>query len=262
METTKTIKEVKYKNFPLNFESQLETAMIFAERLLQFVSRGIPDFPSHGVDHSVKIIEYIDSLIEKWPLILSEEEIYLLYLGAWLHDIGNIIERTNHNITSATIINESPIIESQLGGDTRELLAWIAKAHSSSFDIMDVPTGTQEIRLRFISSIFRILDACEITNIKCPTEVYKIIEKELEHDSKMYWEAHKSIRSVKFSNPIISITVDDLEKSEFLIEKLCREIDSVKDVILSNDMTLPIVEMIEMSPYLDEPVKIIRYPRT
>ncbi|OEU43488.1 hypothetical protein BGV40_03850 [Methanosarcina sp. Ant1] len=240
---------VKYRyTFP-EFESKLEPIQYFAEKFLRFIPRNIPDYPSHGVDHSIKIIEHIDSVIEKWPLTLHDEEIYLLYLGAWLHDIGNIIDRKEHNIHSAYIINKSPILESYLGRTIQNQLAWVAKAHSSSCNIMDVPIEIGNVRLRLTSSIFRILDACEIDNTKCPSEVYQYIEKSLNPESREYWESHRSILNIKFKNSTICLEVDNKEKSSLVINHLREEIESVKDIILNNEITFPVVEVIETGLY-------------
>jgi len=240
---------VKYKYSSPEFEYKLGQIQIFAERFLRFVPRGIPDFPSHGADHSVKIIESLDSMIEKWPLLLHDEEICLLYLGAWLHDIGNILDRDKHNEHSAFIIDKSPILENYLGKVAQNQLAWIAKAHSSSCNIIQVPAEVSNVRLRFISSIFRVLDACEITNTKCPPEVYYIIEKRLNPTSKEYWESHMSILSIEFKKPNICIEVNNKAKSRLLIDHLSEEINSVKDIFLSYGVTFPVIEVKESNPY-------------
>lgn len=241
-------KAVKYEYLSTEFPDIIQIEHL-AEKFLRFIPRSIPDYPSHGVDHSIKIIKYIDSMIKNWFIDLSSEEIYLLYLAAWLHDIGNIIDRNTHNICSARIIDESPFIESLLGRITQNQLSWIAKAHSSSCDINEVPIEIGNIRLRFISALFRILDACEIINTKCPTEVYNIIEKNLSPESKKYWESHRSIISIEFKSTGICYCVTNETKSDLLIKHLRKEIESVRDIIIYNGIMFPEIIVIESKPY-------------
>lgn len=238
---------VNYEYLPPEFPDIMQIQYL-AEKFLQFIPRGIPDYPSHGVDHSLNIIKHVDSMIKNWCVGLSSEEIYLLYCAAWLHDIGNIIERKNHNVFSACIINESLIIESLLGREMQNQLAWIAKAHSSSCNIYEVPIQVGNVRLRFISSLFRILDACEIINTKCPEAVYSVIEKVLNQTSKTYWESHKSILSIEFRSAEIIYYVTDRDKSDLLINHLDKEIESVKDIICSNGVDFPDITVIETTP--------------
>lgn len=243
------MESVHYRSLSPEFEAKINQIELFAEKFLRFVPRSIPDYPSHGVDHSKNIIEHLENLIEKWPIRLLDEEIYLLYLGAWLHDIGIIIDRNEHNLHSAYIINQTSIFENILGKETQNMLMWIVKAHSSSFNMMEVPLEIRKIRLRFISSIFRILDACEIIYTKCPAEVYQLIEQKLNPESKKYWESHMSILSVDFNNPNIVFYVNDKNKSELLVSHLIKEIESVREVFQFYGVTFPVVKVVETKPY-------------
>ena len=180
---------------------------------------------------------------------MTDEEIYLMYLGAWLHDIGNIVDREEHHIHSMIFIEKSPIIESQLGMTTKHQLEWLVKAHSSKCNIMDVPVDHDRSRLRFISAIFRIADACEINNTKCPMEVYQLIEETMPQENKIYWEAHRSILGIVFNSPKILFYVNDKEKSEILTSHVVEEISSVKKVLSSYKVKVPKVKVIVTKPY-------------
>lgn len=239
----------EYKHLNPLFEAKISEIELLARKILRFIPRGIPEFPSHGVDHSIQIIEHLDSFIDNWDLILSDEEIYLLYLGAWLHDIGNIVERDNHHIHSVDIINKNKFLGSLLGKKTQNQLEWIVKAHSSKHDIMKVPDEIDKIRLRFISSILRIIDACEINNTKCPMEVYDIIKKKMPPDNKIYWEAHLSIISIVFEKPKIFFYVEDKKKSSILTSKVIEEIINVESVLTNYKVDIPKVEVIKSKPY-------------
>lgn len=237
---------VEYVNVSDACEAKLKQIEFFSEQFLKFIPRGIPDYPSHGVDHSQNIIDLLNKFIKAWSIDITEKEAYLLYLGAWVHDIGNITGRNGHNKKSAEIVGKIPFFESVLGKDIVALLKWIAKAHSSKYPLKEVPQNCLSVRLQLICSIFRIIDACEIANSKCPSEVYELIKDDLvssKSDSDKYWKAHMSVIGVWFKVPNIGILVDDLEFSNILIEHLKEEIDSVRDVLDTNGIPVPRVEV-------------------
>ena len=234
---------VKYANVSDAYEAKLKQIEVFSEKFLKFIQRGIPDYPSHGVDHSQNIIVLLDKFIEAWSIDITEKESYLLYLGAWVHDIGNITGRDGHNKKSAEIVGKIPFFRSILGKDIVALLKWIAKAHSSKYPLKEVPQNCLNVRLQLVCSIFRIMDASEIVYSKCPNEVYELIKDDLGSESDKYWKAHMSVIGVGFKIPNIEIVVDDLEFSNILIEHLKEEIDSVRDVLDTNGIPVPRVKV-------------------
>lgn len=235
---------VEYANVSDSHQAKLKQIEFFSEQLLKFIPRGIPDYPSHGVDHSQNIIDLLDKFIKAWSIDITEKEAYLLYLGAWVHDIGNITGRDGHNKKSAEIVGKIPFFGSILGKDIVTLLKWIAKAHSSKYPLKEVPQNCLSVRLQLVCSIFRIMDACEIVYSKCPNEVYELIKDDLGSESDKYWKAHMSVIGVGFKIPIIEIVVDDLEFSNILIEHLKEEIDSVRDVLDTNGIPVPCVKVV------------------
>lgn len=229
---------VNYKNVSDFYEAKLKQFEPFAGKFLKFIPRSIPDYPSHGVDHSQNIIDLLNRFVEAWHIDLTEKETYLLYLGAWVHDIGCIIDRDNHNEKSADIINKTPFFLSFLEKDIITLLQYIVKAHSSSYSIETIPKDCLDVRLQLICSIFRLMDACEIESSKCPKEVYEFIKNSIDSKSNKYWIAHMNICGVTFKIPEIIVVVDDLDKSEILIKHLEKEVNSILDIF--NDYKIPI----------------------
>lgn len=234
---------VGYVNVSDVYNATLKQIELFSEKFLKFIPRAIPDYPSHGADHSKEIISLLDRFIEAWQVNLTEKEAYLLYLGAWVHDIGNINDREGHNEKSAEILDKTPFFGSILGKEVITLLKWVVKAHSSTYPLERVPKDCLGVRLQLICSIFRIMDACEIGNPKCPGEVYEFIKDDLDPESDKYWKAHISIVGVSFKLPKIKIVVDDPEVSSILIDHLKEEIDSISEVLDSNGVPVPHVEV-------------------
>ena len=234
---------MEYANVSDDYKATLKSIEFFSEKFLKFIPRAIPDYPSHGADHSKEILSLLDRFIEAWQVNLAEKEAYLLYLGAWVHDIGNITGRESHNEKSAEILDKTPFFRSILGKEIITLLKWVVKAHSSTYPLERVPKDCLGVRLQLICSIFRIIDACEIGNPKCPSEVYEFIEDDLGTESNKYWKAHISIVGLSFKFPKIKILVDDSKVSSILIDHIEEKIDSIKGVLDSNGIPIPYVEV-------------------
>lgn len=234
---------VEYANISDDCKATLKSIEFFSEKFLKFIPRAIPDYPSHGADHSKEIVSLLGRFIEAWQINLTEKEAYLLYLGAWVHDIGNINGRECHNEKSAEILDKTPFFGSILGKEIITLLKWVVKAHSSTYPLERVSKDCLGVRLQLICSIFRIIDACEIGHPKCPSEVYKFIKDDLDTESNKYWKAHISIIGLSFKLPKIKIVVDDPEVSSILIDHLKEEINSISAVLDSNGVPVPHVEV-------------------
>lgn len=220
-----------------------------SEKYLRYLPREIPHFPSHGSDHSINIIEIIDSFIDNWDAKLTDDEIYLLYLSAWTHDIGCLKNRKDHQQHSVAILNNISLINELLGDELYTCLKTIVKYHSSKEHIEEVPKEWGRVKLQKICAIFRILDACDITEKKCPKGVYDIIMKgeyPLDKEANNFWQAHMNIQSLQFERPKIKIFLQNLEICELVVNRLIREIETVKTVLTTNNVTCPNVEIITL----------------
>lgn len=232
---------IDYKFLSPLLKNKVDPVQYFAEKFLRFVPRSIPNYPSHGSDHSKNIIILLDRFLENWSIDLTEKETYLLYLAAWLHDVGIIINRDGHNEHSANIINKSSYLYNQLGSEIQTLVGIVAKSHSKKFRIETVSEEICEVRLQLICSIFRIIDACEVTSDKCPTEVYECIKDELDDENEEFWQGHMSIIGITYRKPNIIFSVTDTEKCVLLITRLKEEIDSVKQIFVQNRIDFPVI---------------------
>ena len=231
----------------------LVTVSKYAEGFLRFAPRKIRNFPSHSVDHSVSIIRMINSFPEEWGIKLSRTERFILYSAAWLHDIGCVKERTPHNKISVDILmNSESICDSfnSLDSDLLFILEYVIESHSSSYDISTVPVKRGVVRVRLICAIFRLLDACEITNFKCPSSVYAEIKDDLKNDDGSvdkyaieFWEGHMNIKDLGFFKPEIVIMVNKSRKSKKIVDRLVKEIESVQEIFRENEIDVPVVRM-------------------
>jgi hypothetical protein len=250
---TSIFPKYEYKGISHPQKTILVTVSKFSEGFLRFAPRTIRNYPSHGVDHSVNIIRMINDFTEKWEIKLSKNERFVLYSAAWLHDIGCVKNRSPHNTISASILLRNESIANLFTGLDNDLLADVQdviESHSSTYNINDVPVKRGVVRVRLISAVFRLIDACEITNFKCPAPVFFEIKDDLkdEHgavdkEAVQFWKGHMNIKYLGFSKPHIAITVNSPRQSKKIVDRLEKEIVSIQDIFRENGIDVPVVEV-------------------
>ncbi len=235
-------------------ETVLYHISMYSEGFLRFVSRKIRNYPSHGVDHSVRIIQSINHFTKNWEINLTEDERFILYVAAWLHDIGCIKERDPHNLLSVEILmrdyNTCNYLDN-IDSNLLRILRYIIESHSKShckYSIDEIPEKTGTVRTRLLCAIFRLMDACEITKYKCPAQVFIEIQNDLKNpdgtpDTKAieFWEGHMNINYLGFAKPHIDIFINNVPKTAFIIEGLNEEIRSVEKIFRENGIEVPVV---------------------
>jgi hypothetical protein len=181
---------------------------------------------------------------------ITDLEAFLLYASAWLHDIGCLIKRENHAKISAKMVEglQGRYIEGIL--DKIPFLQWIISGHSREQDIKEVPEiqylHGEKIRLRFLTALFRLADACDIDRSRAPKIVYKFIKDELDEKSKEFWEGHQNIDSVSFDKDggVIIIGLQEKRKSDVIIEGFKKELESVKEILKVNKFPCREIEIL------------------
>jgi len=94
-----------------------------------------------------------------------------------------------------------------------------------------------------------LLDACEITNFKCPKAVYDEIKDDLKNidgtpdkDAIEFWEGHMNIRDIGFSKPNIEIIINNSRKTRKIVDRLIKEIESIQQIFRDNGIDVPVVQ--------------------
>lgn len=240
---------MNYPTYELLENTPLQKALIYqienySEKFLRFLPRVLQDYPSHGIDHTFNIMKHLNNFVPKWEIDLNQEEILLLYLASYLHDIGCIKSRINHHKFSAEIFLGSQNLCESLGDKYIRCLRYLIISHSSKYRGLNlIPIYDENIRLKLICSIFRLMDACEICYSKCPKDIYDIIEDTLNSISKSYWIGHMNIIDLTFDKPQIQITVNEKEKCRDIINHLRNEVRSIKRPFVEYGIVYPKVKI-------------------
>ncbi|MBO8182725.1 MAG: HD domain-containing protein [Archaeoglobus sp.] len=238
--------------------AKLDFIEVYSRQVLEYVHRGIPNFPNHGVFHVLNVIDNIKELLGSYISLgyeFSPKEWLILYLSAWLHDWGNIVitsedERSKHAEYSVRIMEKLGDYLHFLGKDIIECVKSVILYHSSVFDLAELPTESLGVRLRLISAFFRIADACDASFSRASQILFKILDEFLSEENREFWEAHQAILDLRFSNTKIIIEVEHgkKEKAEKLIKKINQEVEDVNKVLKEYEMPVLSVEVKETPP--------------
>jgi hypothetical protein len=210
--------------------------------ILNFIPRSIPQFTDHGILHSNNILRLLAKFQENQTKTLTsfsftKDELFLLSLATYLHDIGCIIDRTDHNRKSGKLLLEHPaffFLNDKIGKDLLKCLNLIIIAHSSNFELEAISTEPLHatVRVRLMAAIFRLLDACEISAARVSKVLYDILTTngQMKPEEIKYWEAHFSICDLFFKGNDIVLDCDDLAKAGLIIDHLRKDLFPINRV--------------------------------
>ena len=66
----------------------INEACLLVQKIWSSEVRIVREYTDHGYRHSQRVIQKIYEILQISPKVLSEDELFLLILGAYLHDIG------------------------------------------------------------------------------------------------------------------------------------------------------------------------------
>jgi hypothetical protein len=184
-------------------------------------------YTNHGLDHSERIIEILNELLEGYPRILDDRERFVLLASAYLHDIGmqspnyaglpekdvydiDDLEllRKNHNDISGKMIYESvkdePAISLGLENcrDLVHFIATVSKYHRK-YDINQI-NDFGGIKLRLLACLLRLSDELDADYRRINMDVLK--HRGIPIESKFHWWAHHYVQGVRINNDTITIS--------------------------------------------------------
>jgi hypothetical protein len=215
----------------------------YVNPILSFIPRSMPSYTDHGLRHSnniLKLLAKFQANLSKVspPFSFSQEELLLLTLSAYLHDIGCIIKRERHNEHSAKLLMEDPVfanLQDKLGAEMLRCLKFIVLSHSSNYDLSKVATLkiSPNVRIGLICAVFRLLDACEISAVRTSKILFDILNRnaKMGDDEKKYWESHLNIINIFFENNEIIIDCEDIEKTKISLNHLREDLEKINEVL-------------------------------
>ena len=230
-----------------------------------------PNFTDHTIIHSLNVIEFCNKLIGPEINKLNADEIYVLLLGAYLHDSGMGISKEDYLEFSKQIDfqnyfdNHSPDdIPSIIRNFHHEFSALFVKKYSRFFEIPSkehlfavqqicrghrkvdledlneypldykVPNGNT-ICLPYLSAIIRLADEIDVTAARnCAIDVnYETLTNEIDLIEFM---KHDAVRSLDVTEKefIVNVQTDDDKLFELLntaVKKMQATLDQCRHVV-------------------------------
>jgi len=228
--------------------SKIDQIRTLISPFLENIHKGIPGYVDHGVEHSKGIIDLLNALFENFEF--SESEKYLLYLSAWLHDIGCVVGNGHAKKSTRILELHRSMFEAIIGSRTINPLKIIIETHDCSLNIdkvaeMESHLEKNDTRLRFISALFRVVDACHLGRAnKCLYETLRDFNV-LDEESIVHWEAHLAVDSIRFEfeNEAIVINAIDKDKADVLKEDIESDLKSVVHVFADNNFPIKRVKV-------------------
>lgn len=102
-----------------NHKFEIETVCGIVKKIWSSEVRIVKEYTDHGYEHSQRIINKIHDILLPFPDILSEDELYFLILGVYLHDIGMQCDIKKHKeIKDLAIKNFSATFKEIFQGGT------------------------------------------------------------------------------------------------------------------------------------------------
>ncbi|MBP6426535.1 MAG: ATP-binding protein [Bacteroidia bacterium] len=247
--------------------------------ILQGFITNFPDYTDHSINHSKTVLGYSELVLSEELDKLNEDEVYILIMAGFLHDIGmcptskmktRILESNEFKESNKSFENYLRDIHHELSyeyitthweklgiiNDTyAHAVALVGMGHRV-VNLLDfdqykpeyaVKNGTEFVCLPYLASILRLSDELDITNDRTPELLYSEYLPE-NKVSKKEWDKHKSNYFVNFSNHTIKVTAKCTDKDIYYallkhygkIEEVIKYVQKVVANIPRNERSLKI----------------------
>lgn len=246
---------------------------------LQVVATHTEFFTDHGTSHVERVIAKLESLSALVPGGLNEREQFFLLTGSYCHDLGMFLcrlpneaareTRAHHNERSADLI-ERLVTGGYVNLDQFEVSVTkhLVRAHRA-VSLDDVPEEQSieqfTVRMRLLSAMLRIADACDMDHTRAPEAVFRFLYDTIPSSSRQYWRQHQIVAAVNFNSEhgaiVISVQInggfvekfDRMRMTNTLSRELENELASVSNVFRHYGVRLVRVEIkdYDSNHYLD-----------
>jgi hypothetical protein len=228
--------------FPTEYQTKIAEIRGFVSPLLHFIPRSLPDYTDHGITHNEDLLRILDNFIENFPEYeLSDEELFIIYASIWLHDVGCLIctqeDKAKHSLKSAELLDSDFFkpIHSIVSLDLITCIKYVILSHQHSYPFEKIPEKPihPKIRLKLICSLFRLIDACDISAARVNQTLYNVLseKKLIDEENKKWWDAHRDIVSVVFEKNNLVIYIEKENLTHLLIDHLEDDLKPINKVL-------------------------------
>ena len=227
------------KSCGIDSSYQLIRAEALAHKILPYTAH-VQNFTLHDVGHSIRVIQYINAIVEatseNHPC--NESEVTSLYIAGWLHDIGMIhSKREEHAKRSSEMIGgletEGYIELGPLLKPVKKIVEFHSARMPSDFSTLKKETiNGEKMDMLYLCAAFRLADESDMTIERAPRVVDYLLKDKLSPEAIDNWRANQAVKSIDYlPDGHIKIVVDDYKSASFLLEKYNIELKNMKPFI-------------------------------
>ncbi len=249
-----------------------------AEAVLQYVHGQFPYYTPHGIHHSLAVEEILNWLVlDEVKDKMAAEELFFLIVAAWLHDWG-MVKAQDEPLTPEEVRNQHHLrtemfleqLHTKVGLELREaeIVGRICRGHRLR-EKLDTPLyGDLDfgsnilIRRRFLASLLRLADACDVTHSRLPEIIYfNISPQGLTED---HFKRHLTIYGVgRVPDAPHKLRISGVAREprgaatiEEIRVHIQTELDSVKGFLGQHGIVLDVVAaQVDARGFINEPIR-------
>ena len=254
-----------------NLFSSVQNCETQVTPILQGFITNFPEYTDHSINHSKTVLGYAAHLLSTELDKLNEDEVYILIMAGFLHDIGMCpTNEMKEQIKESSTFKESGKSfedhlrdihhklsyqyittfwkELKIVNETyAEAIGLVGMGHRK-VELLDfnkynpefvVKSGSDFVCLPYLAGVLRLADELDITNDRTPELLYNEYFP-TNKISKEEWEKHKANYFVSFNKPTIKITSKCFEKDlYYALLKQYNKIDGVIKYVQKIVNTIP-----------------------
>jgi len=193
----------------------------------------VPQMVDHGQSHCQDVLNFAEQALV--PILnedrdfLKEKEIYYLISAIFLHDIGHAeiideagnilfpedIRKKHGEFTYLMIKNNFREFGFDKFNNEAKLIAKICKYHQRRYELPELPEKEDGIRVRFITALLRVFDACDRQISRAGEEEYRRMQLHAnEREKKLYQKILTQMKPEGQIKNYIESKIKFIEKQE------------------------------------------------
>jgi molecular chaperone HtpG len=229
-------------------------------QILQLFITNFPEYTDHSIIHSKRVLENATFLLKDEISKLNEDEIYVLIMAGYLHDIGMCPTKDMKNsiLKSSSFKNSGKCFEDYLRSIHHDLSYEYILTHWKSLNIVNeiyaeaialtgrghrvvdltdfdqykpdfaVKSGSDYVCLPYLSGILRLADELDLTSDRIPDLLFNQYFPE-DRVSKEEWDKHRANYIINFKKDTIRITSKCFKES--LYYALIKQYNKIETMI-------------------------------
>lgn len=244
-----------------------------AKSVLTYTASKFPYYTPHDFSHSQHVEEILNWLVpDATKPDMNDYEMFFILVAAWLHDWGMVasegenaeeVRRLHHIRTEANF--EKLYEKIQLSLTEARIIGRICRGHrqenllDTEYDDSFVGSNNILIRVRFLASLLRVADECDVTANRTPEVIYYSIKPE--GASEEEFQKHLSISGIGKSAPYklllngVAKSPKGVEVIERVRSQIQNQLNSVKAILANHGIILDLIEAhTDVRGFINKPI--------